>query len=189
MNLKRGFHRIFVVLAILWLMTVATFTVVLMPTKQNTPVIHERDGFEKWQQENISQGFAKEDLSLYSDEELNKYQAYLELEKSGNLPSDSERPFPSAEILRKRAAIRELQKRGLLPQDPNLIYKPPSFWQSEEGTKLLQQVNVESDRKLRSQQAKFIFIGFLVWTIPLALVYLMGVLIWWIIVGFRSNKV
>jgi hypothetical protein len=180
MNTKRGFQRIFVVLVILWLIPVAILTVYLMPKKQEVPNIHkgerEPNGFEKWQQENISQGFAKEDLSLYSNEEL--------LRMRNKDFSD----LPSPDILRRRAAIRELQRRGKLPSDPNLVYKPPSFWQSEEGKKLFQQGNIESERNLREQQSKFIFRGFLFWVIPLIFVYLMGVLIWWIIVGFRGRK-
>lgn len=180
MNLKRGFHRIFVAIVILWFMTVAIFTIALMPTKQEAPVIH------KWELAPIAEEVViqqpKIDLSkLCSNEELlrmlnNNYSA-----------------LPSPNLLGTRAAIRKLQRCGKLPLDPNLIYKPPSFWQSEEGTKFIKQVNVELLRKWREEnrdrQVKFIFEGFLFWAIPLVLVYIIGVIIWWVVAGFLSSKV
>ena len=180
MNLKRGFHRIFVVIAILWFMTVATITIALMPTKQEAPVIH------KWELAPIAEKVVmqqpnKDLLELYSNEEL------LRSLHNNGLPV-----LPSPNLLGTRAAIRNLQRCGKLPPDPNLIYKPPSFWQSEEGTNFIEQVNAELLRKWREenrdQQVKFIFEGFLFYAIPLALAYLIGVLIWWIVVGFRGSK-
>jgi len=172
MNLKRGFRRIFVAIAILWFMTVATFTIALMPTKQEAPIIHE------WELSPIvTKGYRLDDV-----EEVTK------LEERGMIT-----PEETKNVLGTRAAIRELQRLGKLYPDPNLIYKPPSFWQSEEGTKLIQRVNIELLRKWREenkyQQVKFIFTWFLFWVIPLILTYLIGVLIWWIVAGFRGGKV
>jgi hypothetical protein len=180
MNLKRGFRRIFVVLAILWLMPVIALTVVLIPTKKEAPVIHE------WELDPIL--ISRKQLTEFVAEGLITPAEETEI---GDRDIDAVEK-KTEYVLGTRATIRKLQKSGKLPPDPNLAYKPPSFWHSEEGTKLIQQVNVELLRKWRvenrNQQAKYIFVGFLFWAIPLVLIYLIGVLIWWIIVGFRERK-
>lgn len=180
MNLKRGLHRIFAAIAILWFMTVAIFTIALMPTKREAPVIHKWELAPIAEEEVIRQPH-RDLLELYSNEEL------LQTLKNGTSA------LPSPNLVGTRAAIRNLQRCGKLPPDPSLIYKPPSFWQSEEGTKFIEQVNAELLRKCREEnrdrQVKFIFEGFLFWAIPLVLVYIIAVLIWWVVAGFLSSKV
>jgi hypothetical protein len=179
MNLRRVFHRIFVAIAILWFMTVAAFTIALIPTKQEAPVIHKWELAPIAEEELIRQPH-KDLLALYSNEEL------LQTLKNGISA------LPSPNLVGMRAAIRNLQRCGKLPPDPNFIYKLPSFWQSEEGTKFIEQVNVELLRKWkeenRDQKVKFVFEGFLFWAIPLVLVYIIVVLIWWVVAGFLSSK-
>jgi len=168
MNPKRGFHRIFVVLAILWLIPVVVLTVVLMPPKQEAPIIYE------WELDPIATGPYR----------LDDVEAVTQLEKRGMITPEEEK-----EALGTFKAIRMLQDLGKLPSDQNLIYKPPSFWKSEEGTKLIKQVNDKILLKSNIfHSAFFVFKGFLFWSIPLAFVYLMGIIIWWITVGFSSNK-
>lgn len=177
MNLKRVFHRIFAAIAILWFMMVAAFTIVLMPTKQEAPIIHKWDLVPVAEEEIIRQPH-RDLLALYSNEEL------LQTLKNGISA------LPPPNLVGTRAAIRNLQKCGKLPPDPNLIYKLPSFWQSEEGTKFIEQVNTELLRKCREEnrdrQVKFIFEGFLFWAVPLVLVYIIAALIWWVVRGFSQ---
>lgn len=181
MNIKRGFQRIFIVLAILWLIPVAIFTIDLMP---KAPIINEWE-LDSFIPDEAMQRYT-EDLSLFSNEELLLMREATQ--KGERYPTDE----PSGKTLRKRAAIRELQRCGKLPEDPNLIYKPSSFWKSEEGKKIIQKANIKISRDWRKenfgQQVTFILKAVLFWVIPLVCIYIMGILIWWITTGF-SGKV
>jgi hypothetical protein len=170
MYLKRGLNRIFVAIAILWFISVAMVVVAIISIKEEAPVIH------KWEFLPIIRREHRLDDVLEINQLVSK--GIIKPEETNNM-------------LGMRVVIRNLQECGKLPPDPNLFYKPPSFWQSEEGEKFIQQANAELLRKWEKENirehVKVIFTGFLFWAIPLILIYLMGVLVWWIVAGFSSK--
>jgi hypothetical protein len=244
MNLKRGFRRIFVVLAILWLIPVAVLTVVLIPPYREEavlllpPIISEK---ELGKESVLSGGRAKimptlTDIPIKTDmietdiakfpieedvvpEKIIKKPEPIQTEGDNGIytqaididqiPKEGQTLSPMATSQDVEDILQLSSSRGLSIADaieyydlqkhmfalyPNLIHKPPSFWQSEEGKEFLQHTN---DKillkyyiiKITYYSALFVLIGFFLWAIPLALVYLIGLLIWWIAIGFLEHKV
>ena len=186
MNLKRGFYRIFLVIAILWLVPVIVLTVFLIPPNPDEAVLFIPPSQEP--KRTIKPGERKTYTltDLVSETVFDIDTEFLterEIEYIFQLAKDNNIDYNMAE------KCYNLQKQ-IYAKDPNLILEPPSFWKSEEGLKFLKQTNHKILLKhnimiITYYTSLFVLIGFFLWAIPLALVYLIGLLIWWMAIGFR----
>jgi len=153
MDLKRGFHRIFIVLAVSYLMPVAIFTIALMPEQPRVLDSNEP---------NLPPGFVLDTPTA----QKTAPSGVAERTRREMEPQQAKRTITTQELLARIQAEQEQKRRAALPE----------------------LMRIEEIDNFRRGQVKVVFTGFLVWAIPLALIYSIGKASGWIIAGFRESK-